>query len=239
MGDLRLEMALQGSAEDWVARVEKATLEALGYATFRTARFVQDELRDDVRKAGLGDGIANAWRIEHYPKHRKLSWNPGAFIWSNAAHIVEAHARGEPIRAGGGGLLAVPIPDSPAWSMKIRPGEKRTDKVVQRFGPLRLIVPRRGPPMLVAAGRGDSAGGLRPLRKVRHKGSGATFTPLNQPRVDIPMFWLVPQVRLEKRLSWPAIFARQEGQFAANVEAELRAHIARMTPPSSRLEKIA
>ena len=123
--------------------------------------------------------------------------------------------------------------------MKMRPGETRTDKVIPRFGPLRLVVPRRGPPMLVAAGRGVKDGGLRPLRKVRHRGSGATFTPLNQPRVDIPMFWLVPQVRLEKRLSWPAIFERSERLFAGNVEAELRAHIARMSPPSARLEKIA
>lgn len=237
MADLRLEMALQGNAEDWVARVSDVTLAGLSFAAFHTASEAQHELREDVRKAGLGDGIANAWRLEHYPKGVRRSWNPSAFIWSNAAHIVEAHARGEPIR-GKGGLLAVPIPDSPAWDIKIRPGEKRTDRITQRFGPLRLIVPRRGPPMLVASGRGDSAGALRPLRKTRNKATGAVYTPLRQARVDIPMFWLVPQVRLEKILSWPAIFERQERLFAGAVETELRAHLARMEPPSTRLEKI-
>lgn len=237
MADLRLEMALQGSAEDWAARVSEVTLDGLGYATFVTARAAQDELREDVRKAGLGEGIANAWRLEHYPKGRQRSWSPSAFIWSNAAHIVEAHARGEPIR-GTSGLMAVPIPDSPAWDIKLRPGEERAAKITQRFGPMRVIVPRQGPPMLVASGRGDASGGLRPLRKSRNKATGGVYTPLRQARVDIPMFWLVPDVRLERILSWPAIFDRQERMFAGNVETELRAHIARMTPPSTRLEKI-
>lgn len=236
MGDLRLEMAMQGSAEDWVARVEKATMAGLGLATYRTAEAVQEELRADVRRAGLGDGIAKAWQIKHYPEHRRLSWTPSAFIWSKAAHIVEAHARGEPIR-GKSGLLAVPIPDSPAWSMKQRPGEKRTERIEQLFGPLTLVVPKRGPPMLVALGREDAKGRLKPLRMSHSKKFGS-YRRFNQPGQAIPMFWLVPQVRLEKRLSWPAIFKRQEGVFAGNVEAELRAHIARMTPPSTRLEKI-
>lgn len=237
MGDLRLEMAMQGSAEMWVKRVTAATLEGLSLAALITARDVQEDLRDDVRKAGLGDGIANAWRLEHYPKGRQRSWNPSAFLWSNAAHIVEAHARGEPIR-GKAGLLAVPIPGSPAWEMKLRPGEERTAKIRQRFGPLRLIVPRKGPPMLVATGRGDASGALRPLRKARVKGTGDAYTPLRQPRVDIPMFWLVPQVRLEKVLSWPAIFERAGRDFAGNVERETRAGLERLPPPSARLEKI-
>jgi len=236
MSDLRLQMALQGDAEDWVRRVGKAALIGLAAAVESTAREGLELLRDDVRDAGLGDGIANAWRLEVYPE-RGLSWNPAAHIFSRAAHIVEAHARGEPIR-GQGGLLAVPIPDSPAWEMKVKPGERRTARVEARFGPLRLIVPRRGPPMLVAAGRSDAAGVLKPLRQVRHRGSGANFTPLNQARAEIPMFWLVPQVRLEKRLSWPALFRQIEAAYPGQLEAALRAQFTRLEPPDPKVETI-
>lgn len=230
MPDLRLEMALRGDAEKWVGRAEEAILSALKFATSAAAGEGQELLREDVRLAGLGDGIANAWRLELYPRGRAYSWSPSAFLFSKAAHIVEAHENGEPIR-GAGGLLAVPIPDSPAYDIKVPRGGKRTEEVERRFGPLRLIVPRRGPPMLVAAGRENKAGALKPLRKVRHK-SGGTFTPLNQARADIPMFWLVPQVRLDPVLHWRSIARRLEDIYADRADYWLRSYLNRFEAAS-------
>lgn len=225
MPDLRLEMALKGDVEQWAARCEQAALTGLKYATSVAAGEGQELLREDVRNAGLGDGIANAWRLELYPRGRQLSWSPSAFIFSKAAHIVEAHENGEPIRAAGG-LMAVPIPGSPAYDIKVPRGGSRTAEITRRFGPLRLIVPRRGPPMLVAAGREGKGGGLKPLMQRRDRKSGERYTPLNQARADIPMFWLVPQVRLDPVLHWHSIFRRIEGFYGDRLDTWLRHYLA-------------
>ncbi|MDP1738911.1 MAG: DUF6441 family protein [Caulobacter sp.] len=228
MTDLRLGFAIQGDLERWSAQVRETTLRAIKASALETGVRGQEILRGEVLGARLGQGLANAWRLDVYPPGQKLAWEPTVFLHHNAGHIIEAFTKGEPIK-GERGLLAVPIPGSPAYDMKVpRRGGKRVAAVEARFGPLRLVVLKGGLKMLVASGRQNKSGNLVPLAKVRHRGSGATFTPLNQPRAEIPMFWLVPQVRLEPRLHWPRLAQQIEAAYGPAMEANLRRFYAAM-----------
>jgi hypothetical protein len=51
------------------------------------------EHRQDVRRAGLGDRLANTWRTRVYPL-RGVSWHPTVHVWSNARMLAKAHADG-------------------------------------------------------------------------------------------------------------------------------------------------
>ena len=65
------------------------------------------EYRQDVRRAGLGDRLANTWRTRVYPL-RGESWHPTVHVWSNAPLLAAAHADGGVIAPKAGKFLAIP-----------------------------------------------------------------------------------------------------------------------------------
>lgn len=68
---------------------------------------LRDTLRQQVRGAGLGRGLEQAWRGENYPA-RKSSLHPGGLVYSKATALHDAYTRGGEIRARGGSWLAIP-----------------------------------------------------------------------------------------------------------------------------------
>lgn len=67
----------------------------------------RDALRQQVRAAGLGRGLENAWRGEIYPR-RQSSLHPGGLVFSRATALHDAYIRGATISARGGRWLAIP-----------------------------------------------------------------------------------------------------------------------------------
>lgn len=68
---------------------------------------LRDVLRQQVRAAGLGRGLEQAWRGENYPA-RKSTLHPGGLVYSKATALHDAYGRGGEIRARGGQWLAIP-----------------------------------------------------------------------------------------------------------------------------------
>ncbi len=223
--DLLIVLALQGDLERWAEAAKVAILQGVRDAATEEGREGLQKLRADVRAAGLGDGLANAWRMEVRPRQR-LAYSPAVFFRSAAPHIIDAFTKGQPIK--GKPLLAVPIPGSPADTIRIRRGQERTAEIEKRFGPLRAVNLKGGGVMLVARGRASADGsGVRALVRRRQTGTQDYFTPLNQKsQVDIPMFWLVPNIRLGKRLNWPEIAREIQSDYAQRVEANLKRRLA-------------
>jgi hypothetical protein len=142
--------------------------------------------RGQITGAGLGARLGNSIRMATYPKGGE-SLNAAALVWSNAPVIVGAHDTGPLIRSKTGLWLAIPTPaagKSPGGG-RITPGqwERRTSLR------LRFIYRRRGPSLLVAEGRINSKG--RAVASRSKTGRGV---------VTAPIFLLVPQVKLPKRL---------------------------------------
>jgi hypothetical protein len=220
--NLEIELALQGDPEEWQRQTLVAYLLALKESVTAFGEDTQAELRSEVVAAGLGQGVANAWRLDIYDND---GHNPAAWLHSKAAKIIDNFTRAEPYGPRLGKFLAIPIPGSPADALRVKRGQKRTDIAASRFGPLKVVGTRRGGLMIVGFGRDNGKGGFRALATRRHKGSGETFTPVGQAVTMIPLFWLVRQARVRKRLNWPDIAQRRKTAFVATVSTRVQRRI--------------
>lgn len=217
MRDLQFELAVTGDLERVTESRKVQYLTAVKESVQEEAKDVQQKLRDDVTGAGLGQKVANAWRLEVYPA-RSLSYTPSALLFSRAAHIIEAHSRGEPIRAKSGSL-AVPIPGTPAAEVRVPRGGGRVELMRRRFGELTLIVNRRGLAMLVANNVRQTVSGR--YRANTGRSQGRVFSRLTG-GASLPLFWIVREVRMQKRLNWEGIAQEAEPGFRDRVEGNLR-----------------
>jgi hypothetical protein len=130
--------------------------------------------RGQITGAGLGMRLANSIRAEVFPKTGS-SLNAAAVVWSKAPVIIGAHDAGPLIRARNGLWLAIPTPAA----RKALGGRRITPVAWERKTGLRLrFVYRRGEASLLVAPSGQ-------------RGVGTVMAP---------MFLLVPQVKLPKRL---------------------------------------
>ncbi|WP_109464403.1 DUF6441 family protein [Albibacillus kandeliae] len=162
---------------------------------------VEDELktawRKDITAAGLGKKLAYTVRGATYPA-RGGSFDAAASIWSKAPAIIAAHEEGTLIVSSSGRWLAIPLPS--AGKVRSGRGGKRPSpkEWEQKTGVRLRFVARPGkPPLLVAddarldkRGRAGRKGGRR--RKSDGILSGAQ---------TVPIFVLMPQVKLKKRTS--------------------------------------
>ena len=147
---------------------------------------VKTAWRGQIAQAGLGQRLSRTIRSEAYPKGQP-SLNAAALVWSNAPVIVGAHDRGPLIRSKSGLWLAIPTAAAgkSARGGRITPGEWERRRGLS----LRFIYRARGPSLLVAEGRLNSRGlGVASRAK---SGRG---------RATMPIFLLVRQVKLAKRL---------------------------------------
>lgn len=142
--------------------------------------------RGQITGAGLGRRLANSIRSQTYPKAGE-SLHAAALVWSKAPVIVGAHDTGPLIRSNDGFWLAIP---TEAAGRGLRGGRINPGEWERRRGlRLRFVYRRRGPSLLVAEGRLNSRGlGV------------ASRSKTGRGRTTVPIFLLVPQVKLPKRL---------------------------------------
>ncbi|CUH40373.1 hypothetical protein JSE7799_03105 [Jannaschia seosinensis] len=142
--------------------------------------------RGQIIGAGLGRRLANSIRSQTYPKAGH-SLNAAALVWSKAPVIVGAHDTGALIRSQDGFWLAIPLP---AAGKSLRGGRITPGEWERRRGlRLRFVYRRTGPSLLVAEGRLNTKGQAVESRSKTGRG-----------KVTAPIFLLVPQVKLPKRL---------------------------------------
>ena len=176
VGDIGAMMAAE------IAAGEMAVTKAIGDAgtSLKTA------WRGQITGAGLGARLSRTIRSELYPKGQP-SLNAAALIWSKAPVIVGAHDTGPLIRSKDGFWLAIPTAAAGKSTRggRISPGEWERRRGLR----LRFVYRRRGPSLLVADGR------------LNNRGLGvASRAKTGRGRASVPIFLLVPQVKLPKRL---------------------------------------
>lgn len=142
--------------------------------------------RAQITGAGLGARLARTIRSEQFPEGRP-SLNAAALVWLKAPVIVGAHDTGPLIRSKNGFWLAIP---TPAAGKSLRGGRITPGEWERRTGlRLRFVYRRTGPSLLVAEGRLNKKGRAVASRSKTGRGLAT-----------VPIFLLVPQVRLPKRL---------------------------------------
>ena len=181
---LKLEISpnLAALMQAEIAAGEKAVTTAMREA----GAGLKSAWRRQITGAGLGTRLGNSIRLATYPKGGE-SLNAAALVWSNAPVIVGAHDAGPLIRSKNGFWLAIP---TPAAGKSTRGGRITPGEWERRTGlRLRFIYRRRGPSLLVAEGRLNSKG--RAVASRAKTGRGLA---------TVPIFLLVAQVKLRKRL---------------------------------------
>lgn len=156
---------------------------------------LKEDWRGQVRGAGLGNRLANAVRAEVYPKDH-VSPRAAGLVWTKAPVISDAFERGVTIRSQDGFWLAIPRPAAGAKGVggrKITPAEWE-----RRTGRRLRMVYRRGRSALLVDDGTVITKGL--MTRMSRKGFHQAFTPRGFKNRTIPIFALVPQVTLKKRL---------------------------------------
>ncbi|MDX9862649.1 MAG: DUF6441 family protein [Rhodospirillales bacterium] len=190
---MRLSAAIEGDLTRFLADELKAGEEAVTAGIREATNGLKLELRQQIVGAGLGRRLANTWRSEVYPKGQN-SISAAGLVFSKAPNIVRAYADGALIRSKHGLFLAIPTPAAGRYGdgrKKITPGGWERAHG-QR---LRFVYRRRGPSLLVAEN-------LRALTGKRGGFGKASASALRTGRglATVPMFILVPQVTIRKRL---------------------------------------
>jgi hypothetical protein len=180
--DLKISPDVAAMMRKEIAAGEKAVTAAMREA----GTGLKSVWRGQITGAGLGRRLANSIRSQTYPKAGE-SLNAAALVWSKAPVIVGDHNTGPLIRSKDGFWLAIPTVAAGRGLRggKITPGEWERRRGLR----LRFVYRRRGPSRLVAGGRRNSRGlGV------------ASRSKTGRGRSTVPIFLLVPQVKLPKRL---------------------------------------
>jgi hypothetical protein len=208
IGDLRKVL----SAE--VRAGERAAMSAVRTETEQ----VKQELRRQVTSSlgGNARGIANAWRSKVFPRTGQ-SLRPAGLVWTKVANVIDAFERGALIRAKGGKFLAIPTGFNAARGRRGRgaKGMRVTPAQMVASGQafLRPFKSDRGfvwcLPLYEARGIGRGrrgrgrtqliAGGIAEIGTGNREGREAWARGMLE-RGIVPMFLLLPQVKLQKRL---------------------------------------
>lgn len=189
--DQKLPAWAESNIDLWARAVTQGVAE--------TARLVQANWRAQVAGAGLGKRLAGTIRQQVYPRGQP-SPNAAALVWSKAPEIVGAHERGALISSANGFYLAIPTPAAGRGTRgaRLTPGEWEARRGIR----LRFVYRRGKPSFLVA----DNA-------RINARGLGvASRSKTGRGVATVPIFILVPQVRLKKRLDLQG--AAREGAMA-------------------------
>lgn len=160
-------------------------------ATSAAVRSAGEELKGEWRRqvgSALSPRMGNAVRARHFPS--QPSMNAASLVYAQpkaAPKVLDAFERGVTIRAKSGLWLAIPTDAAP----KSRRGGRITPlEFERRTGQALRFVYRRGrSALLVAEGRETRRGGYAVSRSKTGRGLAT-----------VPIFVLVPQVSLRKRL---------------------------------------
>jgi len=148
---------------------------------------LKQDWREQITRAGLGHRLPRTIHNRTYPTSGD-SINAAALVWSNAPEILNAHDRGALIRSKSGFWLAIPT----EAAGKGRRGARMTPAEWERRRGMRLrfIYRRNGPSLLVAE-----------KARINTRGTAvASRSKTGRGQVSAPIFLLVPQVKLRKRL---------------------------------------
>ncbi len=229
VGDLRQVLAAE------VRAGERAAMSAIRAETQQ----VQQELRRQVTTSlgGNARGIANAWRAQVYPRTGQ-SLRPAGLVWTKVPNVIDAFERGAVIGPKGGRkFLAIPTGFNAAGGRRGR-GEKGmrvtpAQMVASGQAFIRPFKSGRGFVWCVPLRQGEQtgrrrrtrliAGGVAEIGTAHRKGREAWARGLLE-RGIVPMFFLLPQVVLTKRLDVNGAaergLRRLPGRFVAAWERE-------------------
>lgn len=185
---MRLEISIDGDISKLMASEFRAGERAVSTAMRIAGDGLKADWRSQVVAAGFGVKLSKAVRSEVFPKGQ-ASMSAAALVYTKSPKIIAAHESGALITSKNGFWLAIPLPAAG----KGRGGRRITPAEWEAKSNRRLkFIYRRGRTALLVDDGSQRQGHARAF------GQSKTRTFRNK---VIPIFALVPQVKLPKRLN--------------------------------------
>lgn len=225
-------MALQGDLQRTIEAANYAVIQAADAAITGVTDRRKARLRGMVEQAGLGRRLANAVRVKR-PDTIMTSKDLWSFTYvqPSSVHIFSAFENGETIRAAPGKMLAIPIKGSPADRVNFgqrRNGQTTIETFRARGIVMQFVRAKNGRPAMLVAKSVRLATGKTGKTRV----SSAKLTKAGafaRGAASVPLFWLIPEAKMEKRLNWQAEFKRSADEllreFAKAFDTELPKYV--------------
>lgn len=214
------------------ARVDVA--DAFREAVVTTAGRVHGDMRTQTRAAGLGRGLENAWRSQVYPKSEATkTLRPAGQVYSKAVVLHDAFIAGATITARRGRYLVIPTAEAEAMGFATTreardPGKRVPAGQLRRAAQYRAAIAKLGAENIrdipLPNGRRLI---VYQVPQGQGRGKGRVFRGPRLTRVgfrrgqDVPLFVLVPQVRLAPRLDLEAAKQRAETTFVRALDTSV------------------
>jgi len=238
MADFSLGLAIKGDLQKIFDDEKKLTRAAVEAATKAQTAETKPDLRA-ITAPVLGRGVSNAWRDRFY--RNKGDANPAGFIYSKAPAIVKAFSADTVIVPKHGRFLAVPTmfnrygrgtssrkiwmtPEDMAKSGEAFTRPRKGGPGFLWFIPLRFngktgAIGLEGVKRYVKAHGGG-------YRKIEITAGKAIMKPHRRDLANryfvnsaVPMFTLVPDVRLKKKIDLDAVIVRARDGFPAKLSS--------------------
>lgn len=133
---MKLLAKIEGDIAAMIRKEQSALAAALRQGVHNAGKTLQENLRGQVRRAGLGQGLEKAWRLEKYPKQRsKKSLDPAALVFSKSVVLHRAFDEARTITPRRSGWLVMALPA--AIHMGLGYGMRNRKGGVWRAGQLR------------------------------------------------------------------------------------------------------
>ncbi len=203
---------------------------------------LKDELRSQVRRAGLGERLEKAWQRAIYPKNAgKMTFGPAAVVYSKSTILHRAFNENRTISARRAEYLVIALPAAIHLGLgystisrngtKVPAGQRRkVSEIDAAAKKLRAVVvsahnTKRGPRMARAKPKGRNAPieGRRIVIMKARKGDGLTAV-FYEPKMarGLPLFALRKQVQGKKLLNIEPAFAAAQRNVLREVNMALQ-----------------
>lgn len=194
MSRFRLEAAIDGNLEKFMVAELKAATNAVERAISDATDGLKRELRGQVEAAGLGSRLARTIRSETYPKSGK-SLDPVGLVYTKAPKLLSVFETGATITpVNGSKYLAIPTENVP---------HKTGGRGLRRMSPVEVEASFDQQLKFAKAGNGRLLAYLDVVHAKNKRGwRKGTRRRISSGRSlqTIPMFVLIPQAHLRKRI---------------------------------------
>ena len=222
---MRISGSVEGSIAAAIAEQTDGVADGLRRGMTAAGQAVQAELRAQVQAAGLGPGLEKAWQRTSYPRGGARTLSPAELIYSKSTVLHRVFSEGATISATQGRFLAIPTRECEALGFATtnttRAG-KGTGSIPRRASQVEAAIAALGAANTRTI---DLANGRKLI--VYHvpdgRGPGKSFRGKVGFRrgQDVPLFILVPQVRLRPVLDIEGVRARAADRLSAEIAAAL------------------
>ena len=224
---MRLVATVSGNLQPLLDDQAEAISTALRTAIETASTSLLDELRSQVRAAGLGTGLEKAWRREVYPRSRKRTFHPAALVYSKSTVLHDAFDLGPTITARRSRFLVIPTEAGRRLGLGTVPSSRKGGAVPggqrRRYADLAVFADGLDAEVVSAshraggsqARRGGGRSGPRIVLAPAKAGGLVALLYLRRDARPVAIARLLPTVKLQKLLDIAGAEARAETALSA------------------------